>query len=69
MLKVVEPLRNRVSYTPEGGGDPVNICTEGYRLENGLEVQYIGDKWVDYNEHEYTAIDNNGSITGFVQCG
>jgi hypothetical protein len=53
-----------VLFTPKGGGTPEEICTEGYRLEDGSEVQYIGGKWVDSAKHEYTPVER-GTVIGF----
>lgn len=61
MLKVVEPISNRVLLS-----DGLEADAEGYKLENGIEVQYIGGKWVDYKDREYTAVQM-GSIVGFNQ--
>lgn len=51
MLKVIEEISNRVLLS-----DGLEADTEGYRLENGLEVQYIGGKWVDPSDNEYTPV-------------
>lgn len=59
MLKVIEEISSRVFLS-----DGLEADTEGYKLENGLEVQYIGGKWVDYEDHEYTPVQI-GSIVGF----
>lgn len=61
MLKVIEPISSRVLLS-----DGLEIDTEGYRLENGSEVQCIGGKWVDFEDHEYTPVQM-GSIVGFNQ--
>lgn len=36
--------------------EPLEICTEGYRLENAVEVMYIDGRWVDFKGNEYTAV-------------
>ncbi len=59
MLKVIEEISSRVLLSDGSEAD-----TEGYRLENGLEVFYIGGKWVDPSDNEYTPVQI-GSIVGF----
>lgn len=66
MLKVLEPINNRVYYIPEGEDAPIDICVEGYRLENGINVQYIGCKWLDFKDKEYTPIYADNEIVGFI---
>lgn len=62
MYKVKEPISYR-NYA-FNGDQPIEICVEGYRLENDVEVMYIGGKWVDFDENEYTAVIM-GEIVGF----
>lgn len=56
------------------GGEPLELCSEGYRLTNGAEVLYEGGKWLDREGHEYTSVSipNTDStiskrLIGFVQ--
>lgn len=62
MYKIKEPMSYRnYAYSEK---EPLEICVEGYRLENGVEVMYIGGKWVDFKENEYTAV-TIGELIGF----
>lgn len=65
MLRIVYPVSNRVYYLPEGGGAPVDMCAEGYRLESDIEILFIGGKWVDYKDNEYTPVEAGAEIIGF----
>lgn len=54
------------------GCEPMEICSEGYRLTDGTEVLYQGGSWLDREEHEYTPVaipstDGSRSIIGFVR--
>lgn len=62
MVKVKEPICLRNYGFSEN--NPIELCIEGYRLENGLEVMYINGKWMDSKENEYTAV-TMGEIVGF----
>lgn len=65
MIRIAEPISNRVYYLPEDGGYPLDLCAEGYRLENGVEVVYIGGKWEDYKSNEYIPVEQEGEFIGF----
>ncbi len=66
MLKITEPINSRVYYIPEGDNYPADMCIEGYILENGTSVHYIKDKWVDFNDNEYTPVHVDNEIVGFI---
>ncbi len=62
MYKTKEPMSYRnYAYSEK---EPLEICVEGYRLENDIEVMYIGGKWVDFKGNEYTAV-TIGELIGF----
>ena len=67
MLKIKEQLNSRVYHISEGESDATDICIEGYILDNGVSVQYIKCKWLDFNDNEYTPVYNNDEIIGFVK--
>ena len=66
MLKIIEPTNNRVYYIPNDGEAPIDICVEGYRLENDVNVQYIGGKWLDFKDVEYIPKYEDDEIVGFI---
>lgn len=63
MYKVKEAVILR-NYGYNEDNEPIELCVEGYRLDNDVEVMYIGGKWLDYAENEYTPV-TIGKIVGF----
>ena len=62
MYKIKEPMSYRnYAFNKK---EPLEICVEGYRLENDIEVMYIGGKWVDFKGNEYTEV-TSGELIGF----
>lgn len=43
----------------------MEICVEGYELENGITVQYLEGKWLDAEGREYLEVT---TIDGELVC-
>ena len=59
MLKVKELIMFR-TYSLN-----IEICVEGYELENGIIVQYLGGNWQDQKGNIYTSVSLDGDVIGF----
>lgn len=64
MLKIIEPISLR-NYGVNADNEPIEICIEGYRLENDINIMYIGNKWLDYEDNEYTEVKIHKELIGF----
>ena len=64
MLKIIEPTMLR-NYGLNVDNEPIELCTEGYKLENGVDIMYISGKWLDYADNEYTEVKLHKELIGF----